>query len=128
MLLIELNIANLPFWVSSVHCYPFHKFGRKAEEEEFRPIWQALAAAINNIPDYRILVAGDFNTERRDLIVDMVKNHRLIPAIDGTATHRGRAVDDILHAQRLIRRSFSVTPGLSDHAFCQAEFSIEDVS
>jgi len=128
MLLIELKVSKLPFWVGSVHCYPFHKFDRKAEDEEFTPIWQALAAAVNHIPGEHIIVAGDFNTERRDLITGMVKKHRLIPAIEGMATHRGRAVDDILHSRQLIRRSFAVTSSLSDHAFCQAEFGIEDVA
>jgi endonuclease/exonuclease/phosphatase family metal-dependent hydrolase len=126
MLAIELKLAGLSLCISSVHCYPFHKFGRRAEDQEFAPMWHALADAINHLPRGRMIVAGDFNTERRDLITGLVQRHHLVPAIEGVATHHGLAVDDILHDAYLIRQSFAVTPSPSDHAFCQAEFIIGD--
>lgn len=122
MLAVSLIFAGDPMWAVSLHCYPFHHFGHKAEDEEFAPIWGALADVINRIPGDRVIVAGDFNTERRDLLMNLVKRHRLSPAIGNTATHHGLAVDDILHNENLIRRSSAVMPGPSDHAFCRAEF------
>jgi endonuclease/exonuclease/phosphatase family metal-dependent hydrolase len=128
ILIIELTLAGSPLWAGSVHCYPFHNFGRKAEEREFTPIWSALADAINRIPGNRMIVAGDFNTERLDLLTNLLGRRRLVPAIGSAATHHGLAVDDILHDSSLIRKSCAVTPTLSDHAFCQAEFILgEDV-
>lgn len=124
ILTVRINLPGRPLWVSSVHSYPFHDFGRNAAEEEFEPIWLALANAINQIPGTAI-IAGDFNTNRRGLLTRLLNGNRLVPSFDGTPTHGKKAVDDILHDVRLDRWRSKVTPNFSDHAFCQADFSFK---
>jgi endonuclease/exonuclease/phosphatase family metal-dependent hydrolase len=123
MIIAKLRIHNVSLWACSVHGFPFHDFGRRADDDEFTLIWQALANAINQLSGSKIIVAGDFNTERRDLLTRLLKHRNIARAIDGTATHGNQSFDDILYDEGLARRSVSVMPSFSDHAFCQAEFS-----
>jgi endonuclease/exonuclease/phosphatase family metal-dependent hydrolase len=120
----RINLPGRSLWASSVHSYPFHDFDRSAADEEFKPIWLALAKAINQIPGTAI-VAGDFNTDRRVLLTSLLNGNRLLPCFDGTPTHGRKAVDDILHDVRLDRGRSKVTPNFSDHAYCQADFSFK---
>lgn len=122
MIIAKLRINNVSLWACSVHGFPFHDFGRRADDGEFTLIWQALANAINQLPGSKIIVAGDFNTEQRDLLTRLLKHRNIARAINGTATHGNQSVDDILYDEGLARRSVSVMPSFSDHAFCQAEF------
>lgn len=123
MITVRLEIGGLTLGMSSLHGYPFHEFGRRAEEQVFGRIWHELANVINQISDGVVVVAGDFNTERRDLITEPVVRHSLISSIDGITTHAGRSVDDILHDTHLARRRIQVLPNFSDHAFCRVEFT-----
>lgn len=122
LITIKIDSYREPLWMSSVHGYPFHDFGRHAGEEEFAPVWLRLADAISLIPGIAI-VAGDFNTDRRNLVTGLLNRPRLVPSFEGTATHGDKSVDDILHDIRLIRHRSRVTSNFSDHAFCQADFS-----
>ena len=126
LIITKIDFEGMPMWVSSVHCYPFHEFVRQADEKEFTPIWQALANSINGLPNARMIVAGDFNTERRDLLTRLLNHYCLVRAIDGIATHGTQSVDDILHDINLIRRNSKVVPTFSDHAFCLAELTARD--
>jgi endonuclease/exonuclease/phosphatase family metal-dependent hydrolase len=119
----KINLNQESLWVASVHCYPFHEFGRCADENEFTPIWSALAKAINEIPG-TIIIAGDFNTERRRLVTGLLERDRLVSSFAGTATHGERSVDDILHDVKLTLHNSTVSLNFSDHTFCQAVFSL----
>lgn len=123
LITVRIDFHREPLWATSLHCYPFHRFGRQAEEEEFAPIWLTLADAINTIPG-KAIVAGDFNTNRRYLLTGLLDHATLEPSFEGTPTHGDKSIDDILHDVRLVRRNSKVTPNFSDHAFCQADFSL----
>jgi hypothetical protein len=123
LITIKINLGRESIWATSVHCYPFHEFGRRADESEFAPIWSTLAQAINEIPGTAI-IAGDFNTERRYLLTSLLDNADVASSFEGTATHAEKSVDDILHGINLFRRSSKVSVSFSDHAFCQADFFI----
>lgn len=124
LITVRIDLRREPLWATSLHCYPFNRFGRHASEEEFAPIWLTLADAINTIPG-KAIVAGDFNTNRRQLLTGLLDHASLAPSFEGVATHGDKSVDDILYDVRLVRRNSKVTPNFSDHAFCQADFSFE---
>jgi endonuclease/exonuclease/phosphatase family metal-dependent hydrolase len=124
MITVKIDLHHGSLWVASVHCYPFHEFGRCADEEEFAPIWSTLADAINEIPGTAI-IAGDFNTDRRYLFTGLLGRPHLASSFEGTATHGDKSVDDILHDIKLIRHSSSSSLSFSDHTFCQADFSFQ---
>jgi len=123
LITINFDLTGMELWVASVHCYPFHEFGRRPEDPEFDSIWRTLADAVNHIPGAAI-VAGDFNTDSRTLFTRLLLDRsRLVSSFEGIATHGERSVDDILYDSKLTRNNSRVTPNFSDHAFCQADFS-----
>jgi endonuclease/exonuclease/phosphatase family metal-dependent hydrolase len=122
LITVKVDLHHESLWVISVHCYPFHEFGRCADEEEFASTWSTLAEAINEIPGAAI-IAGDFNTERRCLLTNLLGGVGLASSFEGIATHGEKSVDDILYNIKLTRRSSKVSISFSDHAFCQADFS-----
>lgn len=123
MIITKMKIDNVSLWVCAFHGFPFHDFGRRAEEREFKRIWRTVADAINQLADSKIIVAGDFNSERRDLLTKLLQRPNITSAVGGATTHGNRSVDDILFDEGLACRSLSVVSGFSDHAFCHAEFS-----
>jgi hypothetical protein len=107
--------------VLSLHAFPFHRFDRRADDKRFALIWSDLAAKLHQNDGQPVVACGDFNTDRRDLLIDRA-TAPLRQAIGQEVTHAGRAVDDIIYSGglELIRRD--VIPTMSDHALCIAEF------
>jgi endonuclease/exonuclease/phosphatase family metal-dependent hydrolase len=105
--------------VVSLHAPPFHRFGRAPDE--FGSIWAALAASIGTLDDLPLLVGGDFNTGRRELLTEHV-NWRLHQAIGDRKTHFDKATDDILYTDAFELVNSRVIETQSDHALCLAEF------
>ncbi len=107
-----------PLLVCVVHSYPFHRFGASADEERFGPIWDALASDIDNLGDEPIVVAGDFNTEDRALLLRRVKTRTLHPAaLEASLASRpnGQCHDDILYGAPLELENISSFQTFSDH-------------
>lgn len=119
--LAGIEAFGVPLTVASLHSQPFHVFGRDAADKEFERIWQAMASLFDGLRTPWIIVGGDFNIEDRDLLFRHLERRRLRGANPGIITHKGRAVDDIVHDEALEVRNFSVFPGFSDHACCVAE-------
>jgi endonuclease/exonuclease/phosphatase family metal-dependent hydrolase len=107
--------------VASVHSFPFHRFGRAPEEDEFDGVWSTLARSIHASEEEAVLVCGDFNTERRELLTDHM-DRKLYRAIVDRVTHRDLATDDILFSEELDLVESEVVSTYSDHALCVAEF------
>ena len=101
--------------VAGVHLFPFHRFGRRAEEDDFTPIWDLLGNEIAKQAKGPVFVAGDLNTRRRDLIPPHIV--ALDPAVR-------TGVDDILYGAGARLISVSTVPGFSDHPLCVAEFEL----
>jgi endonuclease/exonuclease/phosphatase family metal-dependent hydrolase len=109
--------------VASVHSFPFHRFGRAPEEDEFDGVWSTLARSIHASEEEAVLVCGDFNTERRELLTDHM-DRKLYRAIVDRVTHRDLATDDILFSEELDLVESEVVSTYSDHALCVAEFRL----
>lgn len=124
VIVVKIDFSGAPIFLGSVHCYPFHDFGRRASDREFTRIWRELANAVNQIPG-PIVLAGDFNTECRELLTQNLDRIDLISVFPGVDTHGGRSVDDILHDASIIRRDRKIIQNFSDHALCQAELIFE---
>jgi endonuclease/exonuclease/phosphatase family metal-dependent hydrolase len=105
--------------VVSLHAPPFHRFGRAADE--FGPIWAALARSIGTLADQPLLVGGDFNTGRRELLTEQL-NGWLHRAIGVRNTHLNKSTDDILYTDEFEPVNSQVISTQSDHALCLAEF------
>ncbi|WP_249349701.1 endonuclease/exonuclease/phosphatase family protein [Microbispora sp. H10836] len=101
--------------VAGVHVFPFHRFGRRAEEDVFAPIWDLFGNEVAKQVKGPVFVAGDLNTRRRDLIPPR------IVALD-SAVRAG--VDDILYGAGAQLISVDIVPGFSDHNLCVAEFEL----
>jgi endonuclease/exonuclease/phosphatase family metal-dependent hydrolase len=118
--LIDAPVARL--CLGSIHSYPFHRFQRQAQESEFAMIWQELADFVTTICAGRLLVAGDFNTARRDLLTEKT-DLALRRAVGEVPTHRGLPMDDILYSDGLAMLGQpKVVPNFSDHHLCIADF------
>lgn len=113
-----VEFDGLRVTVASVHALPFRRFGRTPDEAEFAPIWQALADELGKFDGDPLVVCGDFNTPRRDLLLD-VSDRVLARAIGDRPTHRGQSTDDILYSTELIPAAEPlVLPTCSDHELC----------
>lgn len=125
LIIAKIDFPEAPIRLASIHCYPFHDFGRRASDRKFERIWHELADAVSRIPG-PVILAGDFNTERRELITRNLNQIDLIPVFSGVDTHDGRSVDDILHDATMTHQSSKAIQNFSDHALCQAEFVFGD--
>lgn len=124
LIVAKIDFPEASIRLASVHCYPFHDFGRRASDRKFERIWHELANAVSRIPG-PVILAGDFNTECRELLTRNLNQIDLIPVFSGVDTHDGRSVDDILHDVSIIRRDRKIIQNFSDHALCQAELIFE---
>ena len=115
-----VELSGLRVTLVSVHALPFRRFGRTPEEPAFAPVWRAMADRIGKLGDGPLVVCGDFNTPRRDLLLG-VADRPLARAVGDRPTHRGRATDDILYSAELaLAGEPLVLPGFSDHDLCVA--------
>jgi endonuclease/exonuclease/phosphatase family metal-dependent hydrolase len=122
MLTCRVDLSGAVIRIASLHLFPFHRFERAAGEPAFRPVWQAIARQLSDDSDTPLIVAGDFNTSRRDLLLAEA-SHTLLRAVGDTPTHGGEPIDDILYSQNLtLVAPIAVVENFSDHQFCVAEF------
>lgn len=106
--------------VGSVHVFPFHRFGRGADDSEFRAVWGSLAQGLSQSSGRPLILAGDFNTPRRELVHGAL-TRRLSSALGGRPTHAGAAIDDILYSSDFATREpAQVVDTFSDHDLCIA--------
>lgn len=106
--------------VVSLHSFPFHLFGRDAEDPEFQSSWASMSHILREFSAQAMIVCGDFNTARRDLLLDY-SGLSLTRAIENYKTHKGEAMDDILFSQNFTAEISSVYSTFSDHALCIAD-------
>jgi endonuclease/exonuclease/phosphatase family metal-dependent hydrolase len=112
-----VSVGELRVTVVSVHAFPFRRFGHTPEETRFAPVWQALADLLGKLDD-PLVVCGDFNTPRRDLLTGRT-DRPLARAIGDRPTHRGQPTDDILYSADLVPAAEPrVLRGFSDHDLC----------
>lgn len=115
-----VELGDLRVTVASVHAFPFRRFGRTPDEAAFAPIWQTLADELGKFDGDPLVVCGDFNTPRRDLLLD-VSERVLTRAIGDRPTHRGQPIDDILYSAELAPVAEPIViPTCSDHELCLA--------
>jgi endonuclease/exonuclease/phosphatase family metal-dependent hydrolase len=109
--------------MTSLHMPPFHRFGRRADNPEFGYIWDRLATQLEPEQGELAVIAGDFNTPNRHLLLRRigVDLHSSV----SRPTHNGTAVDDILHPASVERRSSRLIDTFSDHSLCVVELSLE---
>lgn len=107
--------------VVALHALPFHIFKREAAAPEFRYIWKQLAHDIESLDFGPLIVCGDFNTPRRDLVLDEIRTE-MTRAIGDRPTFENFAYDDILYASDYFTQlAVGVVRNFSDHALCIAE-------
>jgi endonuclease/exonuclease/phosphatase family metal-dependent hydrolase len=124
VLVCTLIIPNGSIDVASLHVFPFHRFGRTAQDAEFGRVWTSLADGANHSSTRSIVLAGDFNTPQRTLALRAL--HRpFVSAVGDRPTHNGQSIDDILYSSDLSPvRPVEVVPTFSDHHFCVAELAL----
>lgn len=118
-----VELAGLRVTVTSVHLFPFRRFGRTPEEPEFAPIWRDLADQLGKFADEPLVVCGDFNTPRRDLLL-RAADRPLSRAVGERPTHRGLPIDDILYSADFAEVATpDVVRTFSDHDLCVAHLA-----
>ena len=118
----HLSVHGHELRVSSLHAFPFHVFGRTAAEREFSFVWADITRALADKVTPSQIVCGDFNTTRRDLVLEN-RNIALRRANVENATYMGEPLDDILFSDNFTLNSISVIPNFSDHHLCLTTFS-----
>ena len=110
--------------VVAVHMFPFHMFERSASDPAFASGWEHIRRLIARLGE-PLIVAGDFNTSKRDLVV-RGSEQRLQSAVDAQITHRGFSADDILYSAGRFRIDrVDVLDNFSDHQLCVAELAVQ---
>lgn len=117
-------IPDTPFRVVSLHAFPFHLFGYYASHRNFAPIWLDLASEISDLATHPLIVCGDFNTTRRDLILRST-SVPLVRVIGDTPTYKDKAYDDILVSADFHAESSCTLENFSDHRLCLAKLNLE---
>ena len=121
---VRLRVVDVDICFTTVHMLPFHVFGRSASEPSFSEIWSSLCNLLDSFDGAPTVLAGDLNTTKRDLIFTEVANP-LESALDGTPTHRGWPVDDILYSRHFLMKKVGVAESSSDHAICRADLELK---
>lgn len=107
----------------SVHIFPFHRFGRTAQDADMAGVWKTVSAFIEE-SQQPVVVAGDFNTNRRDLIPE-VAGGTMCSAVGLLPTHNGSATDDIIFSQHFEQMGRPrVVDNFSDHMLCVADLAL----
>jgi endonuclease/exonuclease/phosphatase family metal-dependent hydrolase len=118
MLVVQLAGVPAPLHIASIHGFPFHIFGRDAADLEFDGIWKSLAAELDQVPG-TVVVAGDFNTERLELVTSRLTKHNMQHLVKGA----GGTLDEILCDSNVTMNSMTITNTFSDHPLFVAELS-----
>lgn len=125
LLMASVDLGPCPLVVGCVHVTPFHRFNRSAHEPGLAQIWTTIARAADEAPAGPLIVAGDFNTEDRALLIDRVRNQRLRSAAQGIPSRpTGESHDDLLYNDRLATGEVHHGETFSDHHIIVAEFKL----
>jgi endonuclease/exonuclease/phosphatase family metal-dependent hydrolase len=119
------STVHLPGWnlvMVCVHLFPFHRFDWAPDDQRSRPVWSAIGEALRPLRHSAFVVAGDFNSTDRELLLRRTAEP-LRPAFAEYATHHGRPVDDVLSSGALTLRDRTTVENFSDHALCVAELA-----
>jgi endonuclease/exonuclease/phosphatase family metal-dependent hydrolase len=123
MIAATLNWHGMELTVGSLHSFPFHRFGRAANDPEFGEIWAVLARQIEELPYANLAVCGDFNTEVRDLVLRRLRRP-LARTFLGVLTSREFEFDDMLRSPALkLASQPRAVATFSDHKLCVADFT-----
>jgi endonuclease/exonuclease/phosphatase family metal-dependent hydrolase len=112
------------FSAVSLHVFPFHLFGRDADDLGFRLFWSDLSAELAHFASRPLVALGDFNTPRRELVLAPARL-TLKSAIIGKPTYKDKAFDDVLYTEDFELRRIDVLDNFSDHRLCIAEFTLK---
>lgn len=108
----------------SVHVFPFHRFGVTAQDPAVASVWDCLAGTIDGIDADAVVVAGDYNTGDRALLLERLSRRRLASATAGAATRpSGASFDDVLVSSALSVQVCSTLATFSDHHLVVAELA-----
>lgn len=121
---VRSTVAGREVAMTSVHLFPFERLGRQAEEPEFADMWRWLAEQLEPEDEEIVLVAGDFNTPCRHLLLDRSRLP-LHSALLGRPTRDGRAMDDVLYGKGATPSAVSVLPTRVGGALCLAELVLD---
>lgn len=122
LLAATVQAPGASFNAVSVHTLPFHFFRREADDHAFSGMWSALATSLQSLTGLPLVVCGDFNTEKRDLILAAESLH-LDASMTGHKTYRDLGLDDILHSPHFTLACVEALANFSDHRLCVAEFT-----
>lgn len=103
----------------SLHAFPFHIFGRDAEDPAFAYIWSDLSENLAGLTLAPLIVCGDFNTNKRDLISGARLS--LSRAVTHQTTYGNDSVDDMLFTSHFRLKRVEIVDNFSDHKLCFAE-------
>jgi endonuclease/exonuclease/phosphatase family metal-dependent hydrolase len=118
-----INVGFTRLVIASIHGFPFHRFGRRADEPQFADIWRSIPQHLQQGEDQDLILCGDFNTEDRRLLVDSF-DAPLAAAFTGFRTHNNMAIDDVLFSAGLRPATTpKVLENFSDHHLCIATFT-----
>jgi endonuclease/exonuclease/phosphatase family metal-dependent hydrolase len=126
----QIEVAGLSIRVASLHAVPFRFFAVKADDECYRKVWKHMARIVRGMADRPMILAGDFNSEKRSLLTDELERISAIrfkSALHGRpTTSSGKPLDDILYTGpfALDEASIQVTSTFSDHSLCVVEFKV----
>ena len=123
LVVAEVAVAGQPLVAASLHAFPFHLFGRRADEPAFAGQWSALTGLLAPLAGAPLVVGGDFNTDRRDLVLAGLGG-RLERALGDQPTYRRESADDVLHSQHLLAKQAGLRSNFSDHLLCHVEFHL----
>jgi endonuclease/exonuclease/phosphatase family metal-dependent hydrolase len=108
--------------VVSLHAFPFHIFGHHASDGIFAPIWSRLSEELGRFECQPVVIFGDFNTNKRELVLESA-SHALERAIKDLPTYKDQSYDDILYSPDFSARSTRTIDNFSDHRLCVTELS-----
>ncbi|MFC4112273.1 endonuclease/exonuclease/phosphatase family protein [Nonomuraea zeae] len=108
--------------MTSVHMPPFHRFGERADNPELGYIWDSLARHLEPKEGELTVIGGDFNTPHRGLLLERIEAE--LESSVSAPTHKGKAVDDIVHSASVKRLSARIVRTFSDHCLCVVELGL----
>jgi endonuclease/exonuclease/phosphatase family metal-dependent hydrolase len=120
-----VNIAGTFMAIVNFHGFPFHFFGKTAEEPQFSQGFRAIAEGVRRYSrSMSVFVVGDFNAEALDALIPEAFEHGFREAFDLPTVPSGRKFDHILYPPDCRILDARVLPNESDHHYCEAKFEL----
>lgn len=107
----------------SLHAFPFHLFRRNPADPEFTNIWSKLSGDLAKFSPGPLIMCGDFNSDRRDLVWGD-SGLSLSAAVAHEPTYRNESYDDVLFSSGFALKVARVIDNFSDHKLCYAELRL----